>query len=47
MDLSMYIYRNNKYPIKHGNFYFNQNCIQCTKENTIHFLKEYIEIYYI
>ncbi len=47
MDLSMYIYRNNKYPIKHDIFYFNQNCIQCTKENTIHFLKEYIEIYYI
>ena len=47
MDLSMYIYRNNKYPIKHGNFYFNQNCIQCTKGNTKHFLKQYIEIYYI
>ena len=23
MDLSMYIYRNNKYPIMHGNFYFD------------------------
>ena len=34
----MYIYRNNKYPIMHGNFYFDQDCIQCTKRNTF-FLK--------